>query len=195
MKVAIWLIAIPLLCSFTHAAQALEEVDGYLGAKFGMNPEQVQKIFPGAELGTHQSEDMECTYKTPCDRISTRKTINQKNFEISLYFDKGAALKKVRLAYPGVFSAIRPTESEVERMFDELVLASKKKYKGEHEYQDLGDQPSLELCHGDLLDFPRFRRHISTSSLKLLECQRAQLVEVTVPADSIVKPLDVIKHI
>jgi hypothetical protein len=26
------------------------------------------------------------------------------------------------------------------------------------------------------LDFTRFRRHISTSSSKLLECQRAQLV-------------------
>ncbi len=45
------------------------------------------------------------------------------------------------------------------------------------------------------MDFPRFCRHISTSSLKLLECPRAQLVEVTVPADSIVKPLDVFKHI
>jgi hypothetical protein len=28
----------------------------------------------------------------------------------------------------------------------------------------------------DGLDFTRFRRHISTSSSKLLECQRAQLV-------------------
>jgi hypothetical protein len=29
---------------------------------------------------------------------------------------------------------------------------------------------------GIKLDFPRFRRHISTSSSKLFECQRAQLV-------------------
>ncbi len=45
------------------------------------------------------------------------------------------------------------------------------------------------------VDFPHFRRHISTSSLRLLKRPRAQLVEVTVPADSIVKPLDVFKHI
>jgi hypothetical protein len=57
-----------------------------------------------------------------------------------------------------------------------------------------------DACVDDLdmhrkLDFPRFRRHISTSSLKFLKRPRAQLVEVTVPADSIVKPLDVFKHI
>ena len=46
-----------------------------------------------------------------------------------------------------------------------------------------------------VLDFIRFCRQISTSSLKLLECQRAQLVQVTVPADSIVETLNVIKHI
>jgi hypothetical protein len=38
-----------------------------------------------------------------------------------------------------------------------------------------------------LLDFTRFRRHISTSSSKLLECQRAQLGYMTVLVDSIVK--------
>jgi acyl-CoA synthetase (AMP-forming)/AMP-acid ligase II len=43
--------------------------------------------------------------------------------------------------------------------------------------------------------FPRFRRHISTSRSKLLECQRAQLIYVTVPADSIVETLNVIKYV
>lgn len=45
------------------------------------------------------------------------------------------------------------------------------------------------------LDFTRFRRHISTSVSELFECQRTQLVEVTVPTDSIVKTFDVVKHI
>ena len=47
----------------------------------------------------------------------------------------------------------------------------------------------------ELVDFTRFRRHISTSSSKLFECQRTQLVEVTVPTDSIVETLDAIKYI
>ena len=33
------------------------------------------------------------------------------------------------------------------------------------------------------------------SSSKLPECQRAQLVEMTVPADWIVKNLNIVKHI
>ena len=45
------------------------------------------------------------------------------------------------------------------------------------------------------LDLTRFRRHISASSTKLLECQRAQKVKMTVPADSIVETLDVIEHV
>jgi hypothetical protein len=45
------------------------------------------------------------------------------------------------------------------------------------------------------LDFTRFRSHISTSRSKLLECQRAQLVYVTVPTDSIVETLNVIKYV
>ena len=45
------------------------------------------------------------------------------------------------------------------------------------------------------VDVTRFCRHISTSSSKLLKCHRAQLVKMTVPADSIVKPLNVIKHV
>ena len=35
------------------------------------------------------------------------------------------------------------------------------------------------------LDFTRFYRHISTSSSKLLECQRAQLFQVTVHVDQL----------
>ena len=46
-----------------------------------------------------------------------------------------------------------------------------------------------------ILDFPHFCRHFSASSVKLLECQRAQKVEMTVPAGSIVKPFYVIEHI
>ena len=46
-----------------------------------------------------------------------------------------------------------------------------------------------------VLDFTRFCRHISTSSSKLLERERAHLVKMTVPADSIVKTFNVIKHI
>ena len=45
------------------------------------------------------------------------------------------------------------------------------------------------------LDLTRFYRHISASSTKLLECQRAQKVKMTVPADSIVETLNVVKHI
>ena len=45
------------------------------------------------------------------------------------------------------------------------------------------------------LDVTRVRRHISASSLKLLERHRAQLVKMTVPADSIVETFDVIKYI
>jgi hypothetical protein len=45
------------------------------------------------------------------------------------------------------------------------------------------------------LDFPSFCRHFSASSVKLLECQRAQKVEMTVPAGSIVKPFYVIEHL
>ena len=45
------------------------------------------------------------------------------------------------------------------------------------------------------LDVTRFRRHKSTSSLKLLERKRAHLVKMTVPADSIVKTFNVIKHV
>ena len=46
-----------------------------------------------------------------------------------------------------------------------------------------------------LVDFTRFSRHISTSSSKSLECQRTQLVWAAVPADSIVKTFNVIKHV
>ena len=45
------------------------------------------------------------------------------------------------------------------------------------------------------VDFTRFRRHKSTSSLKLLERKRAHLVKMTVPADSIVKTFNVIKYV
>ena len=45
------------------------------------------------------------------------------------------------------------------------------------------------------VDVTRYRRHISTSSLKLLERKRAHLVKMTVPADSIVETLNVIKHV
>ena len=45
------------------------------------------------------------------------------------------------------------------------------------------------------VDFTRIRRHKSTSGSKLFECQRAQLDKATVPADSIVKTLSVIKHV
>ncbi|OYY33613.1 MAG: hypothetical protein B7X65_17110 [Polaromonas sp. 39-63-25] len=45
------------------------------------------------------------------------------------------------------------------------------------------------------VDLTRFRRHISASSAKLLECQRAQRVEMTVLADSIAETLDVTKHV
>lgn len=45
------------------------------------------------------------------------------------------------------------------------------------------------------LDFTRFRRHKSTSGLKLLERKRTHLVKMTVPADSIVKTLNVVKHV
>ena len=46
-----------------------------------------------------------------------------------------------------------------------------------------------------IVDLTRFRRHMSASSTKLLECQRAQKVKMTVPADSIVETLDVIEHV
>ena len=46
-----------------------------------------------------------------------------------------------------------------------------------------------------VLDFTRFRRHKSTSSLKLLEVHRTQLVDVAVSAGAIVKTLDVVEHI
>ena len=45
------------------------------------------------------------------------------------------------------------------------------------------------------MDFTRFCRHKSTLGSKLLECQQAQLDKAPVPADSIVKTLNVIKHI
>ena len=45
------------------------------------------------------------------------------------------------------------------------------------------------------VDLTRFHRHISASSTKLLECQRAQKVKMTVPADSIVETLDVVEHV
>ena len=46
-----------------------------------------------------------------------------------------------------------------------------------------------------VLDLTRFRRHISASSTKLLERQRAQQVKRLKPADSIVETLDVIEHV
>ena len=46
-----------------------------------------------------------------------------------------------------------------------------------------------------MVDLTRFHRHMSASSTKLLECQRAQKVKMTVPADSIVETLNVIKHV
>jgi len=45
------------------------------------------------------------------------------------------------------------------------------------------------------LDFTRFCKHISTSSSKLLEFQRAQLVYVTVPSNSIVETFNAIEYI
>ena len=48
---------------------------------------------------------------------------------------------------------------------------------------------------GRLVDVTRFRRHKSTSGLKLLERKRAHLVKMTVPADSIVKTFNVVKHV
>jgi hypothetical protein len=45
------------------------------------------------------------------------------------------------------------------------------------------------------LDFTRFCRQTSTSNLKLFKCQRTQQVKMTVPSDSIIKTLDVIKHV
>ena len=46
-----------------------------------------------------------------------------------------------------------------------------------------------------IVDLTRFHRHVSAPSKKLLECQRAQKVKMTVPADSIVETLDVIEHV
>ena len=57
------------------------------------------------------------------------------------------------------------------------------------------DDEELKLFSRMCLDVTRFCRHISTSSSKLLKCHRAQLVKMTVPANSIVKPLNVIKHV
>ena len=45
------------------------------------------------------------------------------------------------------------------------------------------------------MDFTRFSRHKSTSSLELLERKRAHLVKMTVPADPIIKTFNVIKHL
>ena len=45
------------------------------------------------------------------------------------------------------------------------------------------------------VDLTRFHRHISASSARLLECQLAQQVKMTVPADSIVETLDVIEYV
>ena len=45
------------------------------------------------------------------------------------------------------------------------------------------------------VDVTRFHRHKSTSGLKLLERKRAHLVKMTVPADSIVKTFNVVKHV
>jgi type I restriction enzyme R subunit len=60
------------------------------------------------------------------------------------------------------------------------------------------DKPNIGLLDDAFLaqvDLTRFHRHISASSTKLLECQRAQKVKMTVPADSIVETLNVIKHV
>lgn len=68
--------------------------------------------------------------------------------------------------------------------------------KSKREKRELAFTPhSSELLDGALVDLTRFRRHISASSTKLLECQRAQQVKMTVPADSIVETLDVIEHV
>ncbi len=53
----------------------------------------------------------------------------------------------------------------------------------------------LSFSCASSLDLSRFHRHISASGTKLLECQRAQQVKMTVPADSIVETLDVIEHV
>lgn len=45
------------------------------------------------------------------------------------------------------------------------------------------------------VDFTRFSRRKSTSSLELLERKRAHLVKMTVPADPIIKTFNVIKHL
>ena len=45
------------------------------------------------------------------------------------------------------------------------------------------------------MDFTRFRRQISTSSSKLLECKRAHLVKMTVPKDSMVETINLIERI
>ena len=52
----------------------------------------------------------------------------------------------------------------------------------------------LRFRHLLEVELTRFHRHISASSTKLLECQRAQ-IKMTVPADSIVETLDVIEHV
>ncbi len=53
--------------------------------------------------------------------------------------------------------------------------------------------PMEKSHHG--MDVTRFHRHKSTSGLKLLERKRAHLVKMTVPADSIVKTFNVVKHV
>jgi hypothetical protein len=58
--------------------------------------------------------------------------------------------------------------------------------------ENTGQVPAESLL---ILDFTRFSRQFSTSSSKLLEVHRAQLVEMAVPANAIVETLDVVKHI
>ena len=52
----------------------------------------------------------------------------------------------------------------------------------------------IDMTTGSV-DVTRFRRRRSTSGLKLLERKRAHLVKMTVPANSIVKTFNVIKHV
>ena len=85
------------------------------------------------------------------------------------------------------------TEDETERLLSRM--RGKLMRRLEDKKLSVLEVAAIQLEIEDGVDFPRFCRHISTSSLKLLKRPRAQLVEVTVPADSIVEPLDVIKHI
>jgi CRP-like cAMP-binding protein len=67
----------------------------------------------------------------------------------------------------------------------------------EKEYDRLLPKAQVKVASGaeGRLDWARFHRHISASSTKLPERQRAQQVKMTVPADSIVETLKVVEHL